>query len=237
MKILVIIPCYNEQQNIVNVIDNIKNKAPEVDYLIVNDASTDNSEEILKKMHYNYISLPVNLGIGGGVQAGYKYAKANNYDIAVQLDGDGQHNPEFLPDIINPVASGEYDMCIGSRFIKNEGFQTSFLRRLGITTLSIIIKILCNVRIKDVTSGFRACNKGLIDYFCEDYAQDYPEPEAIISAVLNGFKIGEVAVLMNEREFGTSSISPIKSLYYMLKVGLSLFIFRITKKRRKEKNK
>ncbi len=234
MRVLVIIPCYNEEKNLERVITRLKKEAADVDYLIVNDSSTDNSELVCKSLNYNYITLPVNLGIGGGVQSGYIYAKDHNYDIAVQMDGDGQHNPAYLKHVIEPVANGELDMCIGSRFITKEGFQTSFLRRLGINILSTIIKILCNKRVKDVTSGFRACNKELIDYFAKNYAQDYPEPEAIISAVLGGWRVGEAPVIMDERIAGTSSISPLKSVYYMIKVSLSLIVFRITQGRKKE---
>ncbi len=234
MRVLVIIPCYNEEDNIERVITRLKNEAADVDYLIINDSSTDKSELVCKKLCYNFITHPVNLGIGGGVQSGYIYARDHNYDIAVQMDGDGQHNPAYLKQVIAPVANGELDMCIGSRFITKEGFQTSFLRRLGINILSIIIKILCNKRIKDVTSGFRACNKELIHYFSKNYAQDYPEPEAIISAVLGGWRVGEAPVIMDERIAGTSSISPLKSVYYMIKVSLSLLVFRITQGRSKE---
>ena len=142
MKTLVIIPCYNEQDSIVRVIDNLKKCAPQVDYLIVNDCSTDNTEKILKENGFNYINNPINLGIGGGVQAGYLYAQQYGYDIAVQMDGDGQHDPAYLDKVIGAVADGTYDMAIGSRFIEKEGFQTSFMRRFGINIISAFILIL-----------------------------------------------------------------------------------------------
>ncbi len=233
MKTLIIIPCYNEEENIERVITRLKATAPDVDYLIVNDCSSDKSEIICKDLNYNFITLPVNLGIGGGVQSGYIYAREHNYDIAVQMDGDGQHDPKYLNDVIKPVAEGKLDMSIGSRFVTKEGFQTSFMRRFGINILSFLIFILCGKHVKDVTSGFRACNKDLIDYFANNYAQDYPEPEAIISSVLSGRTVGEVSVIMQERTGGVSSISPIKSIYYMIKVSLSLIVFRITQGRRK----
>ena len=156
MKTLVIIPCYNEQDSIVRVIDNLTANAPQVDYLIVNDCSTDSTEKILKENGYNYINNPINLGIGGGVQAGYKYAAQYGYDIAVQMDGDGQHDPKYLSKVVAAVADGTYDMAIGSRFIEKEGFQTSFMRRLGINIISMMILLLTGKRIKDTTSGFRA---------------------------------------------------------------------------------
>ena len=228
MKTLVIIPCYNEQDSIVKVVDNLKKNAPDVDYLIVNDCSTDNTEKILKENGYNYINNPINLGIGGGVQAGYKYAMQYGYDIAVQMDGDGQHDPKYLNAVIEPVAQGKYDMAIGSRFIEKEGFQTSFMRRIGINIISAFIFVLTGKRVKDTTSGFRACNKKLIDFFAANYADDYPEPEAIMACLACGYSVGEVAVVMEERQGGVSSISSFKSAYYMIKVCLALIVGRIS---------
>ena len=147
------------------------------------------------------------------------------------MDGDGQHNPLFLADVVRPVAEGRLDMCIGSRFITKEGFQTSFMRRLGINFISVMIRLLCGVRILDTTSGFRACNKELTAYFADHYAQDYPEPEAIITAVLNGYRVGEAPVVMKERQGGVSSIRSFKSAYYMIKVSLSLIIDRLSIKK------
>ena len=239
MKTLVIIPCYNEEKNIELVVERLKRAAPSVDYIIINDCSTDKSAEICEKNGYNYLNLPANLGIGGGVQCGYIYARDNGYDITVQMDGDGQHDPAYLDAIIKPVADGTFDMCIGSRFITNEGFQTSFMRRLGINIISGLIWLLCGVRVKDTTSGFRACSKELTEYFSHHYAQDYPEPEAIISAELNGWNVGEKSVIMQERNAGKSSISTWKSAYYMIKVSIGLVVYRITvqKTRRKEASK
>ena len=227
MKILVIIPCYNEQESIERVIENLKANAPFADYLIVNDCSTDKTLRILQSNDMNYINNPVNLGIGGGVQAGYLYARENGYDVAVQMDGDGQHDPKYLEKVCAPVIDGTYDMCIGSRFIEKEGFQSSFMRRLGINIISFMIKLFTGKKIYDVTSGYRACNKELINFFADNYADDYPEPEAIITSVLSGFKVGEVPVVMVERQGGTSSIRSLKSAYYMIKVCLALVVDRI----------
>lgn len=227
MKILVIIPCYNEQESIERVIENLKVNAPFADYLIVNDCSTDETLRILQANGMNYINNPVNLGIGGGVQAGYLYARENGYDVAVQMDGDGQHDPKYLEKVCAPVIDGTYDMCIGSRFIEKEGFQSSFMRRLGINIISFMIKLFTGKKIYDVTSGYRACNKELINFFADNYADDYPEPEAIITSVLSGFKVGEVPVVMVERQGGTSSIRSLKSAYYMIKVCLALVVDRI----------
>lgn len=239
MKILVIIPCYNEAENIARVVKKLQAATAgqalpgTVDYLVVNDCSTDESAAICASEGFSYISLPVNLGIGGGVQSGYLYAAQNGYDIAVQMDGDGQHDPAYLASVVGPVARGEVDMCVGSRFITREGFQTSAMRRAGIRLLSGLIRLLCGVRVLDVTSGFRATGRCLTEFFARNYAQDYPEPEAIISAVLNGFRVGEAPVVMAERMGGTSSISPLRSVYYMVKVSIALVVYRLTRPRRK----
>lgn len=238
MKILIIIPAYNESENIKNVIkslDKIQNK--DVDYLVINDCSKDDTENILKNIHANYINLPINLGIGGGVQTGYKYAEYNGYDIAIQIDGDGQHDPTFVDKLIEPIINGEADIVIGSRFIKKEGFQSSALRRFGINFLSFIIKVCCGVKVYDVTSGFRAVNREYLKFYANEYAQDYPEPEAIISGALAGARIKEVPVIMYERVGGQSSISSFKSIYYMIKVSIAIIIERIITKDKRSKDK
>lgn len=228
MKILVIVPAFNESENIENVVSSLRECSDNVDYLVVNDCSTDNTKEILDDIGANYINLPVNLGIGGAVQAGYLYAKENGYDIAIQIDGDGQHDPAFIPKLIQPIIDGEADMTIGSRFIDKEGFQSSALRRAGINFLSFLIKLMCGQKVYDVTSGFRATNAKLTDLFSTDYAQDYPEPEAILTSVMHGAKIKEVPVIMRERLGGVSSIRKFKSIYYMIKVSTSIIIKRLT---------
>lgn len=233
-KVLIIIPAYNESANIVDVVNNLKINCPEYDYLIINDCSTDETEQICKENNFNYISLPINLGIGGGVQTGYKYALANGYTIAVQHDGDGQHNPSYIKDAVKLISEGKSDIVIGSRYVQKEGFQSSFIRRFGITFLSNLIKMFCGTKVLDVTSGFRAINRKFIAYYAKYYSQDYPEPEAIISASLNNGVIKEIPVIMNERKNGKSSINFSKSLYYMIKVSIAIIIQRYTCK--KEKN-
>ena len=233
MKVLVIIPCYNEEENLEAVVARLKQAAPEADYIIVNDCSTDSSAAICRRCGFSYLDLPVNLGIGGGVQSGYLYAVQNGYDITVQMDGDGQHDPAYLADLIAPVASGKLDMAIGSRFITHEGFQTSFMRRLGIRIISGTIRLLTGKRVLDVTSGFRACGRELTAYYAGHYAQDYPEPEAIVTAVLAGYRVGEVPVVMQERLGGVTSINPLRSVYYMIKVPLALLVHRLSIKRKR----
>lgn len=240
MKTLIIIPAYNEAENIERVVDNLIQNYPEYDYVVVNDCSTDNTEQILKSRGYNYLSLPTNLGIGGAVQSGYIWAKERGYDIAIQIDGDGQHDPAYIKDLIAPIERGESDMTIGSRFIDKNGFQTSFMRRLGIKFIRFVIRLTCGTKVTDTTSGFRATGKELIEYFAREYAQDYPEPEAIVAASLKGFRVSEVPVEMKEREGGVSSINTVRSMYYMIKVSLALVILRFgtrRKKIKKQKNK
>lgn len=231
-KVLVIIPAYNEEANIEKVVDNLIQNHPDYDYLIVNDCSTDSTEEILEKRGFNYISLPTNLGIGGAVQSGYLYAVENGYDITIQLDGDGQHDPAYIAQLIKPIADGEADIVIGSRFIEKMGFQSSALRRAGIRMIGGIIKLCCGVDVTDSTSGFRACGKNATEFYSLNYANDYPEPEAVVSAALAGFKIKERPVIMRERGGGASSINVVRSVYYMIKVSLALLICRIGQKRR-----
>lgn len=230
LKTLVIIPAFNERENIEKVVKNLSEKCPKCDYLIVNDCSTDNTAEICKNNKFNYIDLCCNLGIGGGVQSGYIYAYRNGYDCAIQIDGDGQHDPAYISKITEPIEKGEADVVIGSRFIEKEGFQSSGMRRFGIKFLSALIRFVCGARVKDVTSGFRAVNRKFIEFFSKEYADDYPEPEAIVATKLRGARILEVPVIMNEREGGVSSISPFKSVYYMIKVSLAILLYRITYK-------
>lgn len=237
LKILVIIPAYNEEQSISAVVEKLKvdsqNSGHKVDYVVVNDCSKDETLKILQGMGANYISLPINLGIGGGVQTGYKYALRNGYDVAVQIDGDGQHDTVYLEDVIRPIADDQADIVIGSRFIDKKGFQSSCVRRLGINFLSMLIRICCNSKVLDVTSGFRAVNNKYIALYAAEYPVDYPEPEAIVRASLDGARIMEVPVIMKKRENGTSSISTWKSLYYMIKVSLAIIICRMSNSRRR----
>lgn len=228
MKILFIIPAYNEQETIIDTIRDIQSHAPDADYIVINDCSKDRTREILQREQICYIDLPVNLGIGGGVQTGYRYALEQGYDIAIQFDGDGQHDAAYIKNLIAPIENGQADVVIGSRFISKEGFQSSALRRFGISFLSALIRFLCGVRVKDVTSGMRAVNRKMIEEYAHNYAQDYPEPEAILTAGLMKARIQEVPVRMHERQGGTSSINAIRSVYYMIKVSIALVMTRIT---------
>lgn len=228
MRTLIIIPAFNEEENIEKVVENIIVNFPQYDYVIINDGSSDKTEEICREKNYALLNLPINLGIGGAVQAGYRYAKEKDYDIAIQIDGDGQHDILFAQDMVQLIESNRADVVIGSRFLEKKGFQSSGTRRTGIRILSGLIKLCTGVKVNDVTSGFRAVNKKFIQIYSCDYSNDYPEPEAIVSAVMYGGRIEEIPVVMNERQGGESSIKFWNSIYYMIKVSLAIIIRRIS---------
>lgn len=229
MKILMIIPAYNEEGNILETVNAIKEyKKVKLDYVVINDGSRDNTRKVLIENNLNFIDLPNNLGIGAAVQTGYKYAYNNNYDIAIQFDGDGQHDINYVNRLIDAIVKDGYDMAVGSRFIGNESqFKSTKSRRLGISILSFLLKVLTGEEIKDITSGYRASNRKVIEKFSKDYAIEYPEPITNLQVVNDGYKVKEISVGMKERKHGVSSINFIKSIYYMLNVGLSMLIYGV----------
>ena len=229
MKRLIIIPAYNEEKCIEQTVQDLK-KAPEFDYIIINDCSTDETRAICEREGYPVINLPINLGIGGAVQTGYKYAWKNGYDCAVQVDGDGQHDVDSLRAMVKALEEEQVNMVIGSRFIEKMGFQSSGIRRIGIRFFTLWIKLLTGTRITDATSGLRMIDRNLIELFAEEYPQDYPEPESTVAALRRGYRVKEVPVVMHERVGGKSSISPLKSVYYMVKVPIAMLIERMRKK-------
>lgn len=223
-KGLVIIPAYNESANIENTVADIKKNAPDFDYVVINDCSKDNTLEILKANDMNYISLPVNLGIGGAVQTGYKYACEHGYETAVQVDGDGQHDVSYLNAMYDAMKTQNADMIIGSRFIEKEGFQSSLMRRIGISYFTKMIRVLTGVTITDPTSGFRLADRSVIEMFAQDYPTDYPEPESVVAILRHGKKVVEYPVRMRARQGGQSSITIGKSVYYMIKVSIACLV-------------
>lgn len=231
MKSLIIIPAFNEEKNIERVVKKISKDCPKADILVVDDCSKDHTAEILSAMKVNYVSLPFNLGIGGAVQTGYRYAKENKYDIAVQIDADGQHDSQYLNEMIKMIEMGKADIVIGSRFIDKEGFQSTMIRRAGIVVLSVLVKLLCSKKVNDITSGYRAVNRKFIEIYAEDYPIDYPEPEAVVMAAMHGAAIIENAVIMKERQGGESSITFSRSIYYMIKVSLACVLRRFSMKK------
>ncbi|HEX3029248.1 MAG TPA: glycosyltransferase family 2 protein [Clostridia bacterium] len=228
MKVLIIIPAYNEEKNLPKLLSDIKENCPYYDVVVVNDCSTDRTKELCNRYNADVLDLPINLGIGGAVQTGYRYALYNNYDAAVQVDGDGQHNTKYIINLIEKLDEG-FNLCIGSRFIVKQGFQSTATRRAGIKFFSVLIKFVTGQAVTDPTSGFRACDKKMIEYFAREYPRDYPEPETIVLARRNGFKVCETAVIMAEREQGKSSITKVKSIYYMIKVTMAILIASLSK--------
>lgn len=240
MKVLMIVPAYNEEDSIIRTCNMLKNKVLSngiiLDYIVVNDGSTDSTREVLLKNNIKFIDLVCNLGIGGAVQAGYKYALKYGYDIAIQFDGDGQHDINYVEALIKPIINMEANFSIGSRFVGNESeFKSTKMRRVGIGFLSGLIKTCTKKRVKDPTSGFRAADKNIIKIFADDYPKDYPEPESIITLLKKGYKVREIPVKMHERSGGKSSITAIRSLYYMFKVSLSIVIVNLSIKKGGEK--
>ena len=238
MKVLLIIPSYNEEENVLNNYNRIVNfnKKSKIKYdaIVINDGSKDRTEEICRENNIPYISLVHNLGIGGAVQTGYKYALEHNYDIAIQFDGDGQHDVNYVKNIIDPIVNNECDMVIGSRFVdKNSSkFKSSFSRRIGIKLISFFIKLVTRKKIYDTTSGFRAVNKKIIEEFANDYPVEYPEPITTVEVIKKRYQVKEIPVSMNERENGTSSIKAWKNIYYMLNVIISIIITGIGGKKK-----
>ncbi len=228
-KVILVIPAYNEEENILktykSVMDyNNKNKT-NYDVIVINDGSKDKTSLICHENDIPVIDLIHNLGIGGAVQTGYKYAYENDYDIAVQFDGDGQHDVRYVKNIIEPIINKESDMVIGSRFVKNiDTFKSTFSRRIGINIISFFIKLVTRKKIYDTTSGFRAVNKKIIKDFASSYPVEYPEPLTTTEIIKKGYKISEVSVEMKEREGGVSSIRAWKSAYYMITVIVSIIV-------------
>ena len=222
-RILLIVPAYNEADSIASTVEAIR--AHGYDFVVINDGSTDTTPAILDDIGAPHVNLIHNLGIGGAVQTGYKFALEHDYDIAVQFDGDGQHDASYVAAIAQPIIDGQANLVVGSRFVGTESeFQSSGARRAGIKLLSGTLKLATGKRIRDVTSGFRAADRHTIALFADSYPSDYPEPESIAFAIAQGLTVTEVPVSMNERTGGTSSIAGLDIVWYMIKVGLSILL-------------
>lgn len=224
---LVIIPAYNEGKSILRAVEDIKEHAPGFDYVVINDCSTDDTLKVCQEQGLNYVNLPVNLGIGGAVQTGYQYGCQYGYDVAVQFDGDGQHDAAYLQMMAKTLIETNSDMVIGSRFIEKEGFQSSGIRRVGIKYFSGLLWVLTGKKVTDPTSGMRMVNRDVMRIYAENYPKDYPEPESVMAILRMGKKVTEVPVVMKKREEGTSSIGGVRSVYYMIKVTLAILMERL----------
>jgi glycosyltransferase involved in cell wall biosynthesis len=224
MKILIIVPAYNEEESLPGVIQDLRENMSSADVLVVNDGSRDGTARIARDLGVAVLDLPFNLGIGGAVQSGYRYAERNAYDIAVQFDGDGQHIAREINKLIEPLATGKTDLVIGSRFLNPGGYKAPVLRKLGIGIFTIVLSRILGMTMTDCTSGFRAANRRVIEFFGRTYPDDYPEVESLVLLHKMGLRMAEVPIAMRERTGGRSSITPIRSVYYMTKVLMAIFI-------------
>src|SRR4030067_3571688 len=226
MKIAAIVPAHNEEASIEAVVDEINKLARltslNIDVIVVDHRSTDRTRVLISSLQCISLFLPINLGIGGAVQTGFKYAFSDDYDFAIQIDGDGQHPAVDIPAMLKAQAEHGWDVVIGSRFIYNQGYQSTIARRIRIKYFEVMNRIMTGKRIHDSTSGFRLLNKKALRIVSKYYPDDYPEPEAIVLFRRNGLNIGEVQVTMRERQGGESSINFLSSVYYMLKVSLAI---------------
>ncbi len=232
-KVLIVIPCYNEEASLPSVLCELQRTALPGGYImevvVINDCSKDNTSAVAKKANATVIDLPVNLGIGGAVQTGIVYARNNDFDIAVQLDGDGQHPPKELAKLIGFHLKTGANVVIGSRFLEKEGFQSSFTRRMGIKYFYWFNRLLTGLHVYDSTSGFRLFDRAAIKIAAVNYPDEFPEPESLVSFSKAGLKIAEVPVIMNARQGGQSSIRHFGSVYYCAKVSLAMFFSFIRK--------
>ena len=235
MKTLIIIPAYNEALNIEKTVNDVTTNT-NYDYIIINDCSKDNTKEVCEKNNFNMLSLPVNYGLTSGIQVGMKYAYKNGYDIAIQFDGDGQHQARYLKDLVKEIEENDVDIAVGSRFVTVK--KPKSLRMLGSNLISLCIKLTTLKKIKDTTSGMRAYNKQAIEEFVKNPSLT-PEPDTLVYMIKRGMKVKEVQVEMSDREFGESYLKPLKAMEYMFNMVFSILFIRSTTKKikNKEKNK
>jgi glycosyltransferase involved in cell wall biosynthesis len=231
MSLLIIIPAFNEAESISGVIGDLNANLSGADILVVDDGSVDATARIASDLGVNVLKLPFNLGIGGAMQAGFLYAQREGYDIAVQFDGDGQHLAREIKKLLQPVVAGNADIALGSRFLGQGDYKPSFSRKVGIRVFSTILSCILGTRVTDTTSGFRAANRRVIEFFSRTYPDDYPEVEALVLLHKAGMTIAEVPVQMRERTSGQSSITAVRSVYYMVKVLLAVCIDLLKKTR------
>ena len=231
MRLLIVIPAFNEEATLRDVIIGIRRSLPQADILVVNDGSTDSTTSIAREEGVLVLDHPYNMGIGATMQTGFLYALETGYDMVVQTDGDGQHNPEFLPSLVHPIVEKRCNLVIGSRYLTEEGFKSTLPRQLGIKFFTCLLWVFTGKRVTDPTSGFRAMDRKVIELFSEEYPSDYPEVEALVSAHKRGLTFEEVKTTMRHRQGGTSSIGTLSALYYMVKVtfAISIGFFRRAK--------
>jgi len=224
VKKIAIVPAYNEEGAIGGVVDEIRAFDPAFDVLVVDDASHDRTTAVARAHGARVVTLPFNLGIGGAVQTGFRYAAEHHYDLAARVDGDGQHDPSELRALVDAVSGGDADICVGSRFVVAEGYRSSRSRRVGIRILAGTVSLLTGQRVTDTTSGFQVLDRKAIELFADDYPHDYPEVEAALMLHKHRLRLSELPVRMRERVVGRSSIRGFRTVYYMAKVMLAILI-------------
>jgi glycosyltransferase involved in cell wall biosynthesis len=224
MRRIAIVPAYNEERNIGRVLDELRRFDELLDVVVVSDGSVDRTAAVAREHGAFVVSLPFNLGIGGAVQTGFRFARDNGYDLVVRCDGDGQHDPSELPKVLAPVLAGEADIAVGTRFGETDGYRSSATRRVGFRLLAIVVSAIARQRLTDTTSGFQALNRRALELFATDYPHDYPEVEGMVMTIKHRLRLVEVPVRMREREHGHSSITALRSIYYMVKVLVALFV-------------
>jgi glycosyltransferase involved in cell wall biosynthesis len=224
LRRIAIVPAYNEERNIGRVVRELREFDPLLDVVVVSDGSVDGTAAAAAEAGAVVVRLPFNLGIGGAVQTGFRYAWEHGYELAVRCDGDGQHVPGELPKVIEPVLAGEADIAVGSRFAGADGYRSSASRRIGIRVLALVVSTIARQRVTDTTSGFQALNRRALELFAADYPHDYPEVEGMVMTIKHRLRLREVPVQMREREHGRSSITALRSVYYMAKVLVALFV-------------
>jgi glycosyltransferase involved in cell wall biosynthesis len=224
LRRIAIVPAFNEERNIGRVVDELRAFDPGLEIVVVSDGSVDRTVAVAAEHGAHVIRLPFNLGIGGAVQTGFRYAWEGRFDVAMRVDGDGQHDPTQLARLLEPVLAGEADIVVGSRFTGEAGYRSSAARRVGIRFLAWVVSMIARQRVTDTTSGFQALNRRAIRLFAADYPHDYPEVEGMVMVIRHRLRLREVPVTMRAREHGRSSIGALGSVYYMAKVLLALFV-------------
>jgi glycosyltransferase involved in cell wall biosynthesis len=224
LRRIAIVPARNEEACVGDLVEEIRAFDPDMEIVVVDDGSGDRTAAVARAAGARVVQLPFNLGIGGAVQTGFRYAFENGFQLAVRLDGDGQHDPQELPALLEPVLADRADIAVGSRFAGADAYRSSFARRVGIRLFARLVSLLVRRRVTDTTSGFQAVNRRGIALFAADYPHDYPEVEAVVMVFKHRLRLEEVPVRMRERAGGRSSITAGGSVYYMLKVTLALFV-------------
>jgi len=224
-RVVAVVPAWNEAGAIGAVVDEVFAFEPGIDVVVVDDASTDGTADVARAHGATVLALPFNIGIGGAVQTGFRYARDEGYEVAVRLDGDGQHAADELGKLLAPIRAGDADLVIGSRFVDPAGtYRPPFARRMGIRVFARLVSLLGGQKVTDTTSGFSALDRTAIELFATEYPHDYPEVESTLVALRSGLRLAQVQVDMRERQAGTSSITFVRSLYYIVKVMLALLV-------------